>query len=94
MAEYAYGEAGELLFRYTRAATAFEHILPEKKIRLNPYRLCALEPESLPSEPLKDLLPASFRAAVDDYHDKNADLLLFTQLQDWSGDQEFRFVTF
>jgi hypothetical protein len=37
MADYAYGEPGELLFHYTRAATAFEHILPENKIRLSPY---------------------------------------------------------
>src|SRR4051812_25996585 len=39
MAAYAYGEPGEFLFHYTRARTAFEHILPAKKIRLNPYRL-------------------------------------------------------
>lgn len=37
MTRYAYGEPGELLFHYTRAATAFERILPDKKIRLSPY---------------------------------------------------------
>ena len=36
---YAYGAPGELLFHYTRARTAFEHILPNNTIRLNPYRL-------------------------------------------------------
>jgi Protein of unknown function (DUF2971) len=205
MAEYAYGEPGELLFHYTRAATAFEHILPDKKIRLSPYRLMrdpleaqhwpepsaywvspddeqqdqrelarfgvvvaakaaarllsltadahdygeetktfgrgyarasmwqlygddhrgvclafdrerllsaltseladsarimakpvqyvrALSPDSLPSEPLKDLSPEAFHAAVDDYLERNVDLLLFTKLLDWSGEQEFRFV--
>lgn len=30
-------EPGELLYHYTTAATAFEHILPDGKIRLNPY---------------------------------------------------------
>lgn len=204
MAAFAYGEPGELLFHYTRARTAFEHILPDKKIRLNPYRLMrdpleakhwppsvflgnpgdplpdereaaryavvvqaklaarllcltadaddygedtepfgrgyarasmwqlygddhrgvclafdrerllsalrteladsariiakpvqyvrALRPDSLPSEPLKDLSTESFHAAVEDYLEKNADLLLFTKLLDWSGEQEFRFV--
>lgn len=205
MSEYAYGEPGELLFHYTRAATAFEHILPDKKIRLSPYStmrdpleaqhwpdptayfvdpnnelqeqlelarigvvveakaaarlvsltvdaegygedaepfsrgyarasmwqlygddhrgVClafdrerflsalmraladsariiakpvqyvqALSRDSLPSEPLTDLSPESFHAAVDDYLAKNADRLLFTKLLDWSGEQEFRFV--
>jgi hypothetical protein len=205
MAEYAYGEPGELLFHYTRARTAFEHILPDKKIRLNPYShmrdpleaqhwpepsvsvgspgdplpderevarygvvlhaklaarllsltadaedygegtepfgrgyarasmwqlygddhrgVClafdrerllsalkseladsarimakpvqyvrALSPDSLPSEPLKDRSAEAFHSAVDDYLEKNADLLLFTKLLDWSGEQEFRFV--
>jgi hypothetical protein len=204
MAEYGYGEPGELLFHYTRAATAFEHILPGNKIRLNPYTLMrdpleaqhwpeptawrspdhesqdqlqmarvgvvveakaaarllsltvdaddygedvepfgrgyarasmwqlygdnhrgvclafdrerllealsreladsariiakpvqyvrAMSPDSLPSEPLKDLSTEAFHAAVDDYLEKNADPLLFTKLLDWSGEQEFRFV--
>ena len=205
MAAYAYGEPGELLFHYTRARTAFEHILPDQKIRLNPYRLMrdpleaqhwpepsvdlgspgdpppderelarlgvvvgakvaarllsltadtddygentepfgrgyarasmwqlygddhrgvclafdrerllsaltseladsariiakpvryvrALSPDSLPSEPLKDMSTEAFHAAVEDYLEKNADLLLFTKLLDWSGEQEFRFV--
>ena len=38
MMDNAYGAPGELLFHYTRAATAFEYILPDKKIRLNPYK--------------------------------------------------------
>lgn len=205
MADYGYGEPGELLFHYTRAATAFEHILPDKKIRLSPYKLMrdpleaqhwpeppaywvdpdnelqdelqlarlgvvvqakaaarlvsltvdaddygeetepfgrgyarasmwqlygdnhrgvclafdreqflsvltsaladssriiakpvqyvrALSPDSLPSEPLKDLSADAFHAAVDDYLEKNGDRLLFTKLLDWSGEQEFRFV--
>ena len=33
----AYGEPGELIFHYTRAATAFERILPDGKIRFSPY---------------------------------------------------------
>jgi hypothetical protein len=205
MDAFAYGEPGEMLFHYTRARTACEHILPSKKIRLNPYRLMrdpleaqhwpdpsvslgspgdpppderemarygvvvaaksaarllsltedaqdygedtepfgrgyarasmwqlygddhqgvclafdrerllsaltteladsariiakpvqyvrALNPDSLPPEPLRDLSSEAFEAAVDDYLEKNADLLLFTKLLDWSGEQEFRFV--
>ena len=41
---------------------------------------------------MKDLSTEAFHAAVDDYLEKNADLLLFTKLLDWSGEQEFRFV--
>jgi hypothetical protein len=205
MDEYAYGPPGKLLFHYTRAATAFEQILPDKKIRLSAYAqmrdpleaqhwpeppayfvnpddelqderelarlgvvveakaaarllsltadaddygddtepfgrgyarasmwqlygddhrgVClafdrerllstlrseladsarimakpvqykrALSPDALPSEPLKDLSAEAFHSAVDDYLEKNADLLLFTKLLDWSGEHEFRFV--
>lgn len=52
----------------------------------------ALSPDSLPLEPLKDLSTEAFHAAVDDYLEKNGDVLLFTKLLDWSGEQEFRFV--
>jgi hypothetical protein len=52
----------------------------------------ALAPNSLPSEPVKDLSAEAFNAAVDDCLERNADLLLFTKLLDWSGEQEFRFV--
>jgi hypothetical protein len=37
--DYSYGNPGELLFHYTTAATAFEKILPDGKIRLSPYSL-------------------------------------------------------
>lgn len=205
MPEYAYGSPGQLLFHYTTAATAFEKILPDKKIRLSPYKrmrdpleaqhwpepsayfvnpdnpdqeqlelarlgvvvqakaaarlvsltadaddygdeiepfgrgyarasmwqlygdehrgVClafdreqllseltktladssqiiakrvqyvkALSPDSLPSEPPRDLSVDAFNAAVDDYLENNADRLLFTKLLDWSGENEFRFV--
>lgn len=36
--DWSYGKPGEFLFHYTRASTAFEHILPDKRIRLSPYR--------------------------------------------------------
>jgi hypothetical protein len=199
-----YGEPGELLFHYTQAATAFEHILPGGKIRLNPYArmrdpleaqhwpepaayfvdaedeeqqqrelariavvvqakaaarllsltadadygdetepfgrgyarasmwqlygddhqgVClafdrehllsalrteladsarifakdvryvrALQPDVLPPTPVTDLSVEGFQAAVEDYLDTNVDLLLFTKLQDWAGEQEYRFV--
>lgn len=53
MAEYLYGEPGELLFHYTRARTAFEHILPRQQIRLSPYRLMRdpLEAQHWPEPP-------------------------------------------
>jgi hypothetical protein len=31
------GEPGDFFFHYTKAATAFEHILPGAQIRLSPY---------------------------------------------------------
>jgi hypothetical protein len=40
----------------------------------------ALNPDSLPSEPLTDLSTEAFHAAVDDNSEKNADPLLFTKV--------------
>ena len=71
---------------FDREQTSFS---PEKRTRRQRTDHCEarevrarLNPDSLPSEPLKDLSPEAFHAAVDDYLEKNADLLLFTKLLD------------
>lgn len=52
----------------------------------------ALEPDGLPPTRVTDLSAKGLSAAVEDYLDANVDLLLFTKLLDWAGEQEFRFV--
>lgn len=63
IADGAYGAPGELLFHYTRAATAFEHILPDCKIRLSPYELMRdpLEARHWPEPPAYWVDPANER---------------------------------
>ena len=50
---YTFSKPEGLLAHYTTAAVAFEHVLPERRLRLSPYRLMRDPAEN------KDLIPGT-----------------------------------